>query len=46
VQEEYRTVREGVGLIDISTLGKLDVRGPDAGRLLDKIYTHAFPISD
>jgi sarcosine oxidase subunit alpha len=42
VQEEYRTVRERVGLIDISTLGKLDVRGPDAGHLLDKIYTHRF----
>lgn len=42
VQEEYRAVREGVGLIDISTLGKLDVRGADAGRLLDKIYTHRF----
>src|SRR5207249_2348068 len=40
--EEYRAVREGVGLIDVSTLGKLDVKGRDAGRLLDKVYTNRF----
>jgi sarcosine oxidase, subunit alpha len=38
IQEEYRAVRERVGLIDLSTLGKLDVRGRDAGKLLDKVY--------
>jgi sarcosine oxidase subunit alpha len=42
VRAEYDAVRQRVGLIDVSTLGKLDVRGPDAGRLLDKIYTHRF----
>lgn len=42
VQQEYRAVRERVGLIDVSTLGKLDLRGPDVGRLLDKVYTHRF----
>ena len=31
-----------VGIIDVSTLGKLEVRGPDAGALLDKVYTHRF----
>ena len=30
------------GLIDVSTLGKLDVRGRDGGKLLDKVYTHRF----
>jgi sarcosine oxidase subunit alpha len=40
--EEYRAVRERVGLIDVSTLGKLDVKGKDAARLLDKVYTHTF----
>ena len=35
---EYWGVRRGVGLIDVSTLGKLDVRGPDARALLDRIY--------
>jgi sarcosine oxidase subunit alpha len=39
---EYRAVREGAGLIDVSTLGKLDVRGADSGKLLDKVYTHRF----
>lgn len=38
VKEEYRAVRERVGLIDVSTLGKLDLKGRDIGRLLDKIY--------
>lgn len=39
---EYRAVREAAGLIDVSTLGKLDVRGADSGKLLDKVYTHRF----
>ncbi len=38
IQEEYRAVRERVGLIDVSTLGKLAVKGRDAGKLLDKVY--------
>lgn len=37
---EYRAVREGVGLIDVSTLGKLEVVGSNAAALLDKVYTH------
>ena len=41
-QDEALRVRERVGIIDVSTLGKLDVRGPDAGKLLDKVYTHRF----
>ena len=42
IADEYRAVRERAGLIDVSTLGKLSVRGPDAGKLLDKVYTHRF----
>ena len=38
VEQEYRAVRERVGLIDVSTLGKLDLKGRDVGKLLDKIY--------
>jgi len=38
VEEEYRAVRERVGLIDVSTLGKLDFKGRDCGKLLDKVY--------
>jgi len=42
VEEEYWAVRERAGLIDVSTLGKLDVKGRDAGRLLDQVYTNRF----
>ncbi len=42
VEEEYRAVRERAGLIDVSTLGKLDIKGRDAGKLLDKVYTNRF----
>jgi sarcosine oxidase subunit alpha len=42
VEEEYRAVRQRAGLIDVSTLGKLDVKGRDVGILLDKVYTNRF----
>jgi sarcosine oxidase, subunit alpha len=42
VQGEARQVRCGVGLIDVSTLGGLDVRGPDAAEFLNRMYTFAF----
>ncbi|WP_116423288.1 2Fe-2S iron-sulfur cluster-binding protein [Pseudomonas citronellolis] len=42
MQEEARHVREQVGLIDVSTLGGLDVRGPDAAELLERLYTFGF----
>jgi sarcosine oxidase subunit alpha len=42
VGEEYQAVRKRAGLIDVSTLGKLDVKGRDAGKLLDKVYTNRF----
>ncbi|MCI0464113.1 MAG: FAD-dependent oxidoreductase, partial [Gemmataceae bacterium] len=35
---EVRAVRTGVGLIDVSTLGKLEVIGLDAAELLERIY--------
>jgi sarcosine oxidase subunit alpha len=40
--DECRAVRERVGIIDVSTLGKLDLQGCDAARLLEKVYTHRF----
>ena len=40
--EEHRAVRERVGMIDVRTLGKLEVKGKDAAQLLDKVYTHSF----
>ncbi|MBM3934357.1 MAG: FAD-dependent oxidoreductase [SAR202 cluster bacterium] len=39
---ETMAVRKAVGIIDVSTLGKLDVAGKDAAKLLDKVYTHRF----
>ena len=41
-QEEARAVRVSVGIIDVGTLGKLDVQGKDAPELLDFVYTHRF----
>jgi sarcosine oxidase subunit alpha len=35
---EARTVRGAVGLVDVSTLGKIDVQGPDAGAFLERVY--------
>jgi sarcosine oxidase subunit alpha len=42
IEEECRAVRERVGLIDVSTLGKLQVIGKDAALLLEKVYTNRF----
>ncbi|MFA6155322.1 2Fe-2S iron-sulfur cluster-binding protein [Mesorhizobium sp.] len=41
VRDEITAVRQGVGLLDVSTLGKLELRGPDAGEFLDRLYTMA-----
>ncbi|GAA5107161.1 2Fe-2S iron-sulfur cluster-binding protein [Haloechinothrix salitolerans] len=40
VLRECRAAREGVALMDASTLGKIDVQGPDAAELLDMLYTN------
>ena len=39
---EVRMVRESVGVCDVSTLGKIDIQGPDAGAFLDFVYTNTF----
>jgi sarcosine oxidase subunit alpha len=39
VRREVRNTRQAVGLLDASTLGKIVVKGPDAGRFLDMLYT-------
>ena len=41
-QDECLAVRQRVGIIDVSTLGKLDVQGAGGPALLDKVYTHRF----
>ena len=40
VHREVNATRNGVGLLDASTLGKLIVKGPDAGKFLDMLYTN------
>ncbi|TPI45448.1 sarcosine oxidase subunit alpha [Mesorhizobium sp. B2-9-1] len=42
VTREVKAVRGGVGFCDVSTLGKIDVHGPDAGAFLDRVYINAF----
>ena len=42
LEQEYHAVRERVGVVDVGPLGKIDVKGKDAGKLLDKVYTHRF----
>jgi sarcosine oxidase, subunit alpha len=41
VLRECRAARTGVAAMDASTLGKIDVQGPDAAVLLDRLYTNA-----
>ncbi len=42
VQAEARSVRKSLGVLDASTLGKIDIQGRDAARFLDRIYTGTF----
>lgn len=39
---EVNMVRQAVGVADVSTLGKIDIQGRDAGRFLDFVYTSTF----
>jgi sarcosine oxidase subunit alpha len=40
--EEMKLVRQGVGISDVSSLGKIDVQGPDAADFLNRIYVNGF----
>jgi sarcosine oxidase subunit alpha len=40
--KEMELVRRGVGIADVSTLGKIDVQGPDAAEFLNRIYVNGF----
>jgi sarcosine oxidase subunit alpha len=39
IQQEARRVRSGLGIIDVGTLGKLEVRGAQAADFLERVYT-------
>jgi sarcosine oxidase subunit alpha len=42
VRAEVRAVRESLGMIDVGTLGKLEVYGDDAAEFLERVYTGRF----
>ena len=42
VQRECEAVRESVGIFDATTLGKIEVVGPDAAEFLNRIYTNSW----
>jgi sarcosine oxidase subunit alpha len=42
IQEEVQAVRNGVGMIDVGTLGKLEVRGPQAAEFLERVYVSKY----
>ena len=42
VNREVLACRESIGILDASTLGKIDIQGPDAAEFLNRIYTNAW----
>ncbi|MGE3528102.1 MAG: sarcosine oxidase subunit alpha family protein [Methyloceanibacter sp.] len=42
VDREVANVRSAAGVCDVSTLGKIDVQGKDAGTFLDRVYANTF----
>ncbi|MFT5449290.1 MAG: sarcosine oxidase subunit alpha [Gammaproteobacteria bacterium] len=42
VNRECVAARRAIGILDASTLGKIDIRGPDAAQFLNKIYTNGW----
>ncbi len=42
ITREILCVRNKVGLLDASTLGKIEIKGPDAAEFLDRVYTNTF----
>ncbi len=42
VQRESKAARENAGILDASTLGKIDIQGNDASEFLNRVYTNAW----
>ena len=42
VQRESLATRESAGILDASTLGKIDIQGSDASEFLNRVYTNAW----
>ncbi len=41
-KREAKNVRQNVGVCDVTTLGKIDIKGPDAAEFLNRVYTNAW----
>ena len=41
-RRETKQVRQSVGMVDVSTLGKIDVQGPDAAEFLNRVYVNGW----
>jgi sarcosine oxidase subunit alpha len=42
IADEVRAVRTQVGIIDVGTLGKVEIHGPQAAEFLERVYTARF----
>ena len=42
INREVFSVRNNAGILDASTLGKIDIKGPDAAKFLNLIYTNSW----
>jgi sarcosine oxidase subunit alpha len=42
VNRECRAVRNSLGILDASTLGKIDIQGPDAAEFITRMYTNSY----
>ena len=41
-KREATNVRKNVGICDVTSLGKIDIKGPDSAELLNRVYTNAW----
>ena len=42
VNREVKSARHSLGILDASTLGKIDIKGPDSAEFLNRIYTNSW----
>ncbi|MEC7745318.1 MAG: glycine cleavage T C-terminal barrel domain-containing protein, partial [Pseudomonadota bacterium] len=42
VNREVKATRDGIGILDASTLGKIDIKGRDVSEFLNRVYTNAW----
>ena len=42
VTREVKAARQSLGILDATTLGKIDIQGPDAAEFLNRVYTNAW----